>query len=159
MTNGRFKEGQMQLDAKNLPYRYDRGFLGNPNEQTTQWFKDCANGSTQFFVEKYSFHMGSEGQISFIKYVDLETKQSKITRKIKETNGKFFSVTFTKKDGTLRKMTARLGVSKGVKGVGHSYVPSDKGLITVYALDVLNFRMVTLDNVKSIKFKSVLTTF
>ena len=103
--------------------------------------------------------MGGENQISFIKYVDLETKQAKVTRKIRDTKGKFFTVTFIKKDGTERKMTARVGVKKGVKGVGHSYIPSDKGLITVYAMDKLSFRMVDLNTVKSIKFQSLTTTF
>ena len=32
--------------------------------------------------------------------------------------GKIFCVTFLKKDGTIRKMVARLGVKKGVKGNG-----------------------------------------
>ena len=161
-TQGRFKdfkEGEMQLDSKGLPYRYDKCFLSEPNDTARQLFKEIADGSTQFFVENYSFHMGSEGQISYIKYIDLETKQAKVTRKIKETNGKFFSVTFTKKDGSERKMTARIKVKKGVKGVGQKYIASDKGLITVYAMDKLEFRMVNLETVKSITFKKLVTTF
>jgi len=158
-TQGRFKEGQICLDGKGLPYRYDRCFLAEPNDTARQLFKEIAQGSTQFFVDNYSFHMGDKGQISYLKYIDLESKQSKVTRKIRETNGKFFSVTFTKKDGTLRKMTARIKVKKGVKGVGQKYIASDKGLITVYAMDKLNFRMVNLNEVKEIKFKKLVTTF
>ena len=103
--------------------------------------------------------MGDQGQISYIKYIDLETKQAKVTRKIRETNGKFFSVVFIKKDGSERKMTARVGVSKGVKGVGQKYIPSDRGLITVYAMDKLNFRMVSLDTIVSFKCQGVVTNF
>ena len=44
----------------------------------------------------------------------METKT--ITDMIKSTKGKFFSVTFIKKDGSVRKMTARLGVRKGING-------------------------------------------
>jgi hypothetical protein len=158
-TQGRFKEGQIQLDGKGLPYRYDRCFLGNPNDTARQLFMEVANGSTQFFLENYSFHMGSEGQISYIKYIDLETKEEKVTRKIRETNGKFFSVVFTKKDGTLRKMTARIKTSKGVNGKGMKYIPSDKKLAVVYAMDKLEFRMVSLDTVVSFKCQGVVTNF
>lgn len=35
--------------------------------------------------------------------------------------GKFFTVTFIKKDGTIRKMNARLGVTKGLTGKGMAY--------------------------------------
>ena len=35
---------------------------------------------------------------------------------IESTNGKMFSVTFTKKDGTLRDMVCRMGVKKYVNG-------------------------------------------
>ena len=37
---------------------------------------------------------------------------------IKNTNGKFFTCLFVKKDGTLRKMTARVGVKKGLANNG-----------------------------------------
>ena len=37
---------------------------------------------------------------------------------IKNTNGKFFTCFFVKKDGTLRKMTARVGVKKGLANTG-----------------------------------------
>jgi hypothetical protein len=159
MTHGKFTEGQAKVNSDGIPYRHDRGFLATPNDTIKAWFEKCANGSTQFFSDNYSFHINDNGQISFVKFVDLETRQAKITRKIRETKGKFFTVVFTKKDGSERKMTARVGVSKGVKGVGLGYVPSDKGLITVYAMDKLNFRMVSLDTVKSIKFQSVVTEF
>ena len=35
---------------------------------------------------------------------------------LQTTKGKFFTVEFVKKDGTLRKMNCRLGVAKDLKG-------------------------------------------
>ena len=59
-----------------------------------------------------------------------------IRQKIKAygKTGKLFSVTFTKKDGTTRKMVCRLGVRKGVKGLERNRAEKDKklGLMTVY---------------------------
>lgn len=77
---------------------------------------------------------------------------------LKETsNKKIFSVTFRKKDGSLRKMNAMRGVRKGVKGVGHSFNPSERNLLTVYDVQIRNFRFVNLDEV--ISFKANRKTF
>ena len=71
---------------------------------------------------------------------------------LKETsNKKIFSVTFVKKDGSIRKMNAMRGVRKGVKGVGHSFDPSEKNLLTVYDMQIGAFRFVNLDDVLSFK--------
>jgi len=52
----------------------------------------------------------------------METTQEVFIRSLSQdidrTNGKFFTIKFIKKDGTLRKMTCRTGVSKGVTGKG-----------------------------------------
>lgn len=48
-------------------------------------------------------------------------------------SGKIFTVQFTKRsNGELRMMNCRGGVKKGVKGVGMSYNPRNKGLVPVY---------------------------
>ena len=72
---------------------------------------------------------------------------------INRTNGKFFTVTFVKKDKSIRKMTARIGVRKGVKGVGLKFNAEDKNLKVVWSCDAENFRMINLDTILSIKFK------
>ena len=59
---------------------------------------------------------------------------------------KIFFVEFRKKDGTLRRMTARKGVGKGVNGKGMSYRPLQKGFMTVYDMDKNEFRLVNLTN-------------
>ena len=53
---------------------------------------------------------------------------------IQKANNTIFSVEFIKKDGSVRTMTARLHVKKGVKGTGMAYNPIEKGLLPVCCL-------------------------
>ena len=57
-------------------------------------------------------------------------------------NGKFFSVEFIKKDGTLRKLHGRCGVVRYANGKGRKYNPSELGYITVFDLQANNYRLV-----------------
>ena len=69
---------------------------------------------------------------------------------IKNTNGKFFTCFFIKKDGALRKMTARVGVKKGLANNG--FVREEKeSLICVYDITAKGYRMINLDTLKSFK--------
>lgn len=70
---------------------------------------------------------------------------------IEQTKGKYFSVVFTKKDKSTRRMTARIGVSKGVSGVGMKYDPSDYNLMVVWDNAKQDFRMINLDTIKYFK--------
>ena len=78
---------------------------------------------------------------------------------LKETsNKKIFSVTFVKRTTKeVRKMNAMRGVRKGVKGAGHSFNPSEKGLLCVYDMQIKDFRFVNLNDV--ISFKANRKTF
>lgn len=71
-------------------------------------------------------------------------------RLILKQGSKIFCVTFTKKDGTVRKMLARRRVKKGVKGVGMAYNPDDYDLITVFDMEKGAFRTVNLNTIISI---------
>ena len=73
--------------------------------------------------------------------------------KILATNGKFFSVSFIKKDGSERKMTARLGVKKDIKGVGMKYDPLERNLIVVFDIHKKAYRMINLSTIFKFKFK------
>ena len=69
---------------------------------------------------------------------------------IKNTNGKFFTCFFVKKDGTLRKMTARVGVKKGLANNG--FVREEKeNLVCVYDVVAHDFRFINLSTLKSLK--------
>jgi len=70
---------------------------------------------------------------------------------IKDTKGKFFTVTFTKKDGTTRVMNARLGVKAYLKGGELPYDPDAKGLIPVYDVKTRDYRMVNLNTITNLK--------
>ena len=48
--------------------------------------------------------------------------------KILQTNGRFFSVSFVKKDGTERRMIARQGVKNNIKGIGLRFDPNNHNL-------------------------------
>jgi hypothetical protein len=61
-----------------------------------------------------------------------EISAEEAKRLIKDTNGKIFTATFNKKDGTERVMNARLGVKKYLKGGTLAYDAESKGLIPVY---------------------------
>ena len=82
------------------------------------------------------------------------TKENLIQKTIMDTKGKFFTTTFIKKDGTLRKMTARLGVSKGVNGKGLKFDPADKNLVVVYEMSKDAHRMININTIQTIIFKN-----
>lgn len=62
-----------------------------------------------------------------------------------------FSATFTKKDGSIRKMLCRLGVTKHLKGGAKKYDYND--LLTVFSLDKKQYRTINLNTLEQIKAK------
>ena len=63
------------------------------------------------------------------------------------TNGKIFSSTFIKKDGTHRLLTGRLKVTKGLKenAKPRPYDPSKYNLVCVYDMKVKDYRMINFN--------------
>ena len=78
---------------------------------------------------------------------------NKTLSEIQKAESTIFSVTFTKKDGSIRKMVARLNVKKGVNGKGMAYNPIEKGLLPVYDMQKNGFRMINLSTVNELKIK------
>ncbi len=75
---------------------------------------------------------------------------------ITEANGsQFFSVTFHKKDGSLREMVCRKGVHKHTKGGSLGYNPSEKGLVGVWEANTDQpekaYRMINLKGLVAVK--------
>lgn len=68
---------------------------------------------------------------------------------VAESNGKIVTVTFTKKDGTLRIMTCRLGVTKHLKG-GESTLDADQ-YITAFDMASKGYRAINKDTIVSVK--------
>ena len=75
---------------------------------------------------------------------------------IKATNGKFFTVTFIKKDGNTRVMNARLGVKVYQRGGQLAYDAEEKGLIPVWDPKAHNatgqgYRMIPINTITNLK--------
>ena len=66
-------------------------------------------------------------------------------------DGKIFTVEFIKKDGTLRKMNARLGVKKHLKGGTLAFDPSERNLLPVFDMQKEAFRMINANTIHEIK--------
>ncbi len=69
------------------------------------------------------------------------------TELINKSKGKIFTATFLKKNGELRKMNCRLGVSKGVNGKGMNYNPTLKALKPVFDMQVKEWRTINLESI------------
>ena len=67
--------------------------------------------------------------------------------------GTFFSVWFTKKDGSDRKMVCRLGVAKNLKGGSLGYNPVEKKLLHVFDVQKDGYRMIKIENIYRVKIK------
>lgn len=67
---------------------------------------------------------------------------------IASSAGKFVTVTFTKKDGTERKLNGRIGVTKYIKG-GTSTINHDKYLV-VYDNVARGYRCVNRNTIKTV---------
>lgn len=71
----------------------------------------------------------------------------------KLAKGTFFSAEFTKKDGTTRKMIARLGVTKHLKGGNKSYNDQDFNHLTVFDVQKKQYRVINLNTLKQLKIR------
>ena len=69
---------------------------------------------------------------------------------INKSRGRIFTVTYKKKDKSIRVMNCRLGVKKGVSGVGMAYEPAVRGLKSVFDMQVKEFRMLNLETIKKL---------
>lgn len=69
----------------------------------------------------------------------------------KTVGGKFFTVEFTKNDGTRRILNGRLGVKKHLRGGNSRYNASEKGNVIVYDNIKKAYRSFKLANLKALK--------
>lgn len=66
--------------------------------------------------------------------------------------GKIFSALFVKKNGEMRKMTARLGVKSHLKGGELAYDASSHNNLIVFDLEKKAYRTIKFDNLIEIKY-------
>jgi hypothetical protein len=77
--------------------------------------------------------------------------RNKAIELVNSSKGKFFTITFVKKDNSQRRMTARTGVKIGVNGQGMKYNPSDYGMKSVYDMANLDWRMINFKTATRLK--------
>ena len=68
---------------------------------------------------------------------------------IKFTKGRFFSAEFIKVNGSKRKIIARIGCHKGVKGIGRKF--QKENLVTVFDAQAKEYRMINVDTMLTFK--------
>lgn len=69
---------------------------------------------------------------------------------INKSKGKIFTAKFIKKNGKVRTMNCRIGVSKGVNGKGMAYNPSLKGLKPVFDMQSKEWRSINLETISEL---------
>lgn len=70
---------------------------------------------------------------------------------LNSTGGKFVSVEFVKKDGTMRQLTGRFGVTKHLRGGENKTVREDNSYMTIYDTQVEGYRTINLETIKRVK--------
>tara|TARA_B110000211_G_scaffold35514_1_gene35836 strand:- start:406 stop:690 length:285 start_codon:yes stop_codon:yes gene_type:complete len=72
------------------------------------------------------------------------------------TNGKIFSSTFIKKDGSRRLLTGRLKVTKGLKenAKPRPYEPSKYNLVCVYDMMAEGYRMLNINTLTKLSINA-----
>lgn len=70
------------------------------------------------------------------------------------TGGRFFTVIYTKKDGTIRKMNCRTGVKRYVKGadVPAGHVSKRDDMLVVYDVKSNGYRTINRDTIIAIRY-------
>ena len=76
--------------------------------------------------------------------------------KAKKEDGQMFSVTFLKKDGTVREMTARLGVKKHLAGGELKFDAEGRGYLPVFDMGQKDYRMINLNTLMTVKMDGTL---
>ena len=77
---------------------------------------------------------------------------------IDAANGKFFSVRFMKKDGTVRDMVCRTGVKKHLKG-GSDTLAGKDNIVKVYDVQAKGYRCFDVSRVIAIRAQKKTTVF
>jgi hypothetical protein len=70
-------------------------------------------------------------------------------------NGRFFSVRFIKKDGSLRKMTCKKVVKKAINGKGAKYNALERGYLPVYDVSKKEYRTLNFNTLTRFKLNGV----
>jgi len=81
----------------------------------------------------------------------MEISREKAYEVIKGQKNRIFGATFKKKDGTTRKMIARLGVKAYLSGGENKVVKPENSYITVFDMQKQEYRTLNLRTLKELK--------
>ena len=81
--------------------------------------------------------------------------RTKLNGLIGSTNGLIFTVTFIKKDGSVRVMNCRKGVTYCLKGGVNKVVKESNSYVTAFDMVAKEYRTINLATVTTMKFKGV----
>jgi hypothetical protein len=84
----------------------------------------------------------------------MSTKLQTLRTLIKSSNGRFFTATFVKQDGSTRVMNARLGVQSHSNGGTPSTASYDK-YMTVFDVKKNGYRTINLETISEVKVNGV----
>lgn len=71
---------------------------------------------------------------------------------LKNTGGKFVSVEFVKKDGSMRQLVGRFGVTKHLRGGENKTVKESNSYMTIYDTQSQGYRTINLETITKVKF-------
>jgi len=81
----------------------------------------------------------------------MKVERKQIVEMMTNSEGKIFTVVFIKKDGTVRSMNCRKGVTSHLSGGELKFSPEAKGLTVVFDMQKGEYRMVNVNTIQSIK--------
>lgn len=81
--------------------------------------------------------------------------REKLDKLLTDQNGKFFSVKFIKKDGTMRTSNGRFGVKKYLQGGVNKVTRYDNTYDTTFDVQVMGYRTINLHTVVSVRASNV----
>lgn len=84
---------------------------------------------------------------------EMHISQAEAVNLIRTSHGRMFGVEFVKKDGSDRRMLARLGVRKGTKGDGPSTTAHIPRYITVWSRHDKDFRNINVTSIRSLSMR------
>lgn len=81
----------------------------------------------------------------------MEINRLKAVSVIRATRGHIFSAVFVKRDGSIRKMTCRLGVKKFLKGGENKVATADSPFLIVFDMQKKEYRHLNLATLMELK--------
>jgi len=79
----------------------------------------------------------------------------KVGSLLSDCDGKFISITFIKKDGSVRRLTGRFGVRSHLRGGVNKVVNDANSYLTIFDTHKMAYRTVNLDTIQTVRAKGV----